>query len=182
MIGRASQRGELLALLERARTGSGTAALILGEAGMGKSTPAEAVSADAGTTGCRVVWGWCASGDTAPYWPWRTVLDGLGVDHPLRNAASAGMDRAELFGAVTSAMIEAAPAAPLVVVLEDLQWADLPTLSLLDALVSRLRAAPVMLLLTARDESAEASPEVAAGLRALPASVMRLRLTGLDMA
>jgi hypothetical protein len=182
MIGRASQRGELLALLERARTGSGTAALILGEAGMGKSTLAEAVAADAGTTGCRVVWGWCASGDTAPYWPWRTVLDGLGVDHPLRSAASAGMDRAELFGAVTSALIEAAPATPLVVVLEDLQWADLPALSLLDALVSRLRAAPVMLLLTARDETAEAPPEVAAALRALPTSVMRLRLTGLDVA
>jgi hypothetical protein len=179
MIGRRSQFAELVGLLDEARAGRGTAALAVGEAGMGKSTLAEAVATYAEGSGWLVVWGWCGSGETPPYWPWRTVLNVLDTDHPLNGAISGSVDRVQLFSAVATKLASAAGPRPLLVIVEDLHWADLPSLVLLDALVARIRAARVSLLLTARDEAAEASPEVAARLQALPTSVVRIELAGL---
>jgi ATP/maltotriose-dependent transcriptional regulator MalT len=123
MIGRRSQSAELVALLDRARAGRGTAALAVGEAGMGKSTLAEAVATYAEGSGWRVVWGWCGSGDTPPYWPWRAVLDVLDADHPLNAAISGSVDRAQLFSAVARKLARAAVPSPLLVIVEDLHWA-----------------------------------------------------------
>src|SRR3954452_6278213 len=82
MVGRAAPLAELVAMRDEAERGRGRAALILGEAGIGKSTLAEAVAARA--DGGLVAWGW-ASPDAPPYAPWRTALDALADDHPLRD-------------------------------------------------------------------------------------------------
>jgi KaiC/GvpD/RAD55 family RecA-like ATPase len=57
MIGRAAQFDELIGVLNGAQDGRGAAALAVGEAGMGKSTLAEAVAIHAQRSGWRVVWG-----------------------------------------------------------------------------------------------------------------------------
>jgi tetratricopeptide (TPR) repeat protein len=48
---------------------------------------------------------------------------------------------------------------PVVVVLEDLHWGDLPTVKVVDALLRNLRDAPVMVLASARPEIHELFPE-----------------------
>lgn len=179
MIGRVPEFGELISLLDQAREGRGAAALVAGEAGMGKSTLAEAVATHAERSGCRVVRGWCGSGDKPPYWPWRMVLDVLDPGHPLSGPVPQGVDRAQLFSAVAATLTSAAFPGPLLVIVEDLHWADVPSLALLDSLLPQVRAAPVLMLLTAREEAAEASPEVTAWLQALPTSVVRMELAGL---
>jgi MoxR-like ATPase len=68
MVGRASALAELVAWYANSAAGRGRAVLVLGEAGMGKSTLVEAPAAEA--TG-PVAWGW-ASPDSSAYAAWRT--------------------------------------------------------------------------------------------------------------
>jgi hypothetical protein len=69
MVGRDLILSELVGLLADARARRGRSALVLGEPGIGKSTLAEAVTAQATSTGFRVARGWCsAAGDPAADW------------------------------------------------------------------------------------------------------------------
>lgn len=64
---------------------------------------------------------------------------------------------------------------PVVVVLEDLQWGDQPTVRLVDAALRELRDAPFMLLALGRPELRDAFPSLWAGR-----DVLELRLGGLS--
>ena len=183
MIGRQAELGELLAQLTEAERGRGQAALLLGEPGMGKSTLADAFVETAAEQGAVVARGWCSSAEMLPYWPWRTALDGLERAHPLASVDLPSLESyatTVLFDAVAATLGEAATRdAPLLVVIEDLHWADPLTLGLFHAVAERCRGMPVMSLATARDAPAEMSTAVAAALRDLPTSVVRVLLHGL---
>jgi hypothetical protein len=87
LVGRSQELGRLLALLEDARAGRGRAALVLGEAGIGKTRLTEAFAAAAAQVGIRVAWGRCTDAESPAYWPWRQLLRGLEValwDKPRR--------------------------------------------------------------------------------------------------
>ena len=79
---------------------------------------------------------------------------GRGV--PQRPAGERENRRYRLFEAVAALLGQAASARPLLLVVEDLQWAGRPTLLLLRHVVRRLHGAPLMVLVTLRD--AEADP------------------------
>jgi hypothetical protein len=81
--------------------------------------------------------------------------------------------RFQLLDAVAQVLGRLAADAPLVVALDDLHWADEPSLHLLDFVASRLRAEAVMLLGAYRD--AEAGP----ALRAVVGGAQQLPLVGL---
>jgi predicted ATPase len=78
-----------------------------------------------------------------------------------------------LFDTVVSALLSESRVQPLVLLLDDLQWADGPSLSLLDFLVRRLPAGALAVLGAYRDDAAVPLP--------LSARVDEVRLTGLDM-
>ena len=65
---------ELVAALGAARQGDGRAALLLGEAGMGKSVMADWLVRQARTSGVRVARGACSAGGMTPLWPWQRAL------------------------------------------------------------------------------------------------------------
>src|SRR2546423_11960531 len=74
LVGRSQELARLLALLEEARSGRGRAALVLGEAGIGKTRLTEAFAVAASQVGIRVAWGRCADAESPAYWPWRPLL------------------------------------------------------------------------------------------------------------
>src|SRR5690242_17799103 len=80
MVGRDQVLSDLVALLAEVREGRGRSVLLLGEPGIGKSTLAEAVAADANSTGFRTARGWCSAAGMPAYWPWRRALEACGID------------------------------------------------------------------------------------------------------
>jgi tetratricopeptide (TPR) repeat protein len=142
-----------LGALRSALAGPGLRTLLVrGEPGAGKSRLLEALRDDwAGSW-----WeGGCVSSSSESYRPWKSLLasvpddsEGLevvrgtgGPADPMQRRVSAARDVAAVIAA----------SVPAVVVLEDLHWADRPTLDLLGDLVWALADQDVLLLLTSRD-------------------------------
>jgi predicted ATPase/class 3 adenylate cyclase len=72
--------------------------------------------------------------------------------------------REDLFYSARRLVEEVARRQPTVLVFEDLQWADLPTLELVESLASRVRDVPLLLLALARQELLEQKPAWGGGL------------------
>ena len=166
--GRADELATLRALLPRA-TGEGRrAAFVAGEAGSGKSRLVRELAHDVAAEGATVLYGDCdgvvrrrsarlprrsnsssvrlepeALGSAGP--ELRRLLPGIGPAGGAgeRLAADADAQRLRLHTAVTDVLTESARSAPVLLVLEDVHWADAPTLLLLRHLVrERRRRAP----------------------------------------
>lgn len=75
LVGRRSERSELVSALAAARAGRGALFLLAGDAGIGKTRLAEAVAEEAAEKGDTVLWGsaWDAGGAPA-YWPWTQLI------------------------------------------------------------------------------------------------------------
>lgn len=175
-MGRGWELRVLTDQLAAAQHGRGRGLVLLGEAGIGKTTLAKAFAEGAG--GFRVGWGRCPETEVAPYWPWRQALRGMDPDVLLPPAAST--DRVSMFGDVAERLARVGARQPTLLILEDVHVADGPSLALLQFLAGVLPELRCMLLLTSRDNSVDLLPAAAAALRALPPAFGRLTLTGLD--
>jgi DNA-binding CsgD family transcriptional regulator len=131
--GRAAELDELVSLLDAALEGRAGTALLAGEPGIGKTRLAAEFARLAGARAVPVLWGGCSDAAGAPaYWPWRRVLRSWPGELPAdvapvaSGAGPAGgpEDRFALADAVTRFLAGSARATGLVVVLDDLQWAD----------------------------------------------------------
>ena len=196
-VGRAVEVDALRRLLDRARHGQTQLSLLVGEPGIGKSRLTRHFAGLAAEAGFVVLTGRCSSDEGAPpLWPWLPVLRGLAdavpdagvpdldplLDHPAaaRSDTGAGVDRFRLFDAVVSAVTSAAARRPLLLVLDDLHWADASTLRLLQHLVEHASGALVVV------GTRRAHPEPAGPLRELGEALarrdaLRLELQGLTV-
>ena len=193
LIGRESALAAASSVLGAALGGSGQFLMISGEAGIGKSAMLAALIDRAGP-GPLVLRGFCWEGDgTPPYWPWSQVLRACGLSMAelgeagwllppasrsvaSMSAAAAADAQFRLFEAVSRSLSGLAADRPVLVVLDDLQWADEPSLRLLGFLARALSAKAVLLLGAYRDT--EASPE----LLELAGTAQQLALAGLTPA
>jgi len=182
LVGRQDALERLRAGLEDAERGRGHVATVVGEAGIGKTRLISALAAEALSRNCRVLIGRCHESDSIlPFGPWvdacRTGAvssdeDILATVHPARRAEltrlfpeadMAGLPAASdsalpLFESVTELIERVSARQPLVLVLEDVHWADETSLRLLAYVVRRIATWPVLLVATARHEDlAEAS-------------------------
>ena len=152
LVGRGAELRELLGAAEAAcAVGRGWTAFISGEPGIGKTRLAAEFADLMRARGVRVAWAACRQdGGAPPYFPWSQLLGRLGRTDALvvPNAEKPDLARFLLFQAVGDAVRDAAP---VLLVLDDLQWADEPSLRLLDALGAYVGEAPVLLLGTYRD-------------------------------
>ena len=181
MVGREFERAELAAALGAAQQGDGRAALLLGEAGMGKSVLADWLVRQARDLGCaggpRGVFGGRHGPAVAVAAGARRDRAAAAVAGRRWSSSTSASGREVLAAAVVDAIAEAARRDPLLVVIEDLHWCDPASLTVLRAVVDAVPALPVMLLLTCRDDPQEALSQVSDQLADLPAGVRRILLS-----
>ncbi|CAL9355738.1 helix-turn-helix transcriptional regulator [Streptomyces sp. enrichment culture] len=156
LVGREEELARLAGVVERARGGEARAVLVAGDAGVGKTRLLDEVAARAAQGGLTVLTGHCVDlGDVGlPYLPFTEVLGALAADERFAAALAArpaagrllgggtggaleAGGRLRLFEDVASLLTDVAETAPLLLVLEDLHWADQSSRDLLRFLLSR---------------------------------------------
>ncbi len=180
LLEREAQLASLREYASEARQGHGRLVLIAGEAGAGKSALVERLEQD--LPEARWSWGACDGLFTPrPLGPLFDLAARLGGE--LADLCRADAAREELFSALLR-QISAPQTALSVIVIEDVHWADEATIDLLRFLGRRLRDAPVLLVVTYRDDSLAAGDplRVAMGDLASLRSTRRVSLAPLSAA
>ncbi|HET8629348.1 MAG TPA: AAA family ATPase [Thermomicrobiales bacterium] len=192
LVGRDRELAALRGWLAAALAGRGRLVLVGGDAGIGKTALAEALCAEAAVRGALALVGRCYDlSETPPYGPWLAALarypagDALpslpdSLAEPGRLGPVAGRDA--LFGEVRDFLAAVTAARPLVLLLDDLHWADPASLDLLRVLARGLGDLPLLLLATYRSDELPDRHPLAALLPRLvrEAGADRLALRPLD--
>jgi DNA-binding CsgD family transcriptional regulator/tetratricopeptide (TPR) repeat protein len=154
LLERDAQLASLRDYAADAGRGEGRLVLISGEAGVGKTTLVERLQGDLPAASWH--WGACDGLSTPrPLGPLFDIAESAGGE--LLALCQADVPRDELFSAVLRQVSSSPAAEPNVLVIEDAHWADEATIDLLRFLGRRIRNAPVLLLITYRDEGLAAN-------------------------
>lgn len=131
LVGRDPELAALTAALASARAGTGRVVLIAGDPGIGKTRLITELTTLAAAQGTPVLLGRTLQEETAPpLWPWWQALVGRPELDLLRETGEDRVQRMLAFAAVLTSL-SASASQGLVIILEDLQWADEATLTLL---------------------------------------------------
>ncbi|GAA1589636.1 helix-turn-helix transcriptional regulator [Actinomadura kijaniata] len=175
LVGRAAEAAALGAALDRAAAGNAGIALVSGDAGVGKSHLVGALTRQAARRDWTVLTGQCAElGESIPYMPladalWRAarepgaevlrealetrpVLGRLLPDGDGAPDGASELGQQQLFGAALGLLGELGQRRPVLLVLEDLHWADRSTRHLLTFLSRVLQRERVCLVGTYRSD------------------------------
>jgi DNA-binding CsgD family transcriptional regulator len=194
-VGRDAELARLRGLLQDAAAGRAVTGLVSGDAGIGKSRLVAEAMQIAERDGFTVLCGRCAEiGDSVPYLPFadafrtapphiemaikaRPVLSRLlpNGDGQAGEADWAGLARQQMFGAVLSLLSELAADSPVLLVIEDLHWADATTRHLVTFLARMLHRERIAIIGTYRtDDLHRRHP-----LRGVIAELLRLPMVAL---
>ena len=175
-VGRGQELAQLEQLWHKAQSGSRRLALIAGEPGIGKTRLAERLAELAHRDGATVLFGRCDDDAVVPMQPFVQVLRTLLADDvvtseqfapdlvrllpeldlpdpPLAEAPSGdpGRERARLFDGIGELLDDLAAQRPVLLLLDDLQWADQPTLLTVRHLMHRNDKVDMLVVGTYRD-------------------------------
>jgi tetratricopeptide (TPR) repeat protein len=194
LVGRASEVEQLLTALDAAKDGQGSAWLVGGESGVGKSRLIDEIRTQAMVRGALVLRGQAISEAGGVYEVWQAVLQWLQLlkteDHPTLDALMPGGTGQQLNASIDYArtiqdrllklLLETLDKIeePVLITLEDLHWAGEVSLSLLEKLSERLAERRVLVIGSYRDDEA---PRVAERLSQLN-SIKLERLSEEDLA
>ena len=180
-------------------------ALVSGEPGIGKTRlVAEWASTAEDAT---IAYGWCDQDTSAAYFPWSTIVQSLTRSQPdilaamapalakeihrlvpelgsadLSVVGDASITRLHLFDAIDTFLAAVSARQPLLVVLDDLHWADAGTLAIIRHLLRSDRDEPLLIVGTYRDTDVDRTHPLASSLHDLqrePGTV-RVSLSGLE--
>ncbi|HEY5033816.1 MAG TPA: AAA family ATPase, partial [Candidatus Dormibacteraeota bacterium] len=177
-VGREQERLDMRMVLDRAATGSGGMVFVAGAPGIGASRFAAEVAGDAAQKGWVVLSGRCVEQAASPLSPFRdvlnaavanagakTLLDAVGENGQLLaqlvpalrqkvrgmvtgTEVNADKLREQLFKAIFDFLVVYQGAKPMLIVLDDLQWADDASVLLLRDLAERLSGSKIVLAAT----------------------------------
>ncbi|MBA2896900.1 ATP-binding protein [Nonomuraea soli] len=192
LIGRDHPSALLHTEISRSMSSHGGLVLVAGEAGIGKTTLVTHAAGLARARGALVLSGSCWHSDSAPgYWPWVQVMRALRRSPEWSQAEQAtgsrlagllgdpSSDDFQLYDSVTTALVSASQTRPVIVVLDDLHWADPASVRLLEFAAQHTWFERLLLVGTYRD--AEVEPG-APPLQPLLAKASVIPLTGLGAA
>ena len=147
-VGREREFADVVQCLDLAGTGRGATVLVTGDAGIGKTRLAAEVASAAGAKGFGVLIGRSIDlvGVELPFQPFVDALRPLG--NPFRDEVRGS--QLQVFESVLALLSERAAITPLLVVLEDVHWADVSTLDLVVFLAHNVVDVPVVLVATCR--------------------------------
>jgi DNA-binding SARP family transcriptional activator len=193
-VGRTAELERLRGHLARAGAGERQLVLLEGEPGIGKTRLAAEFAAESGAAGVAVLYGRCDAETLIPYQPFlealRAHLAGLAAEErearlgpyvadlarvlpeldpegrrPVSDTPGE-TERYRLFEAVSAVLVEISREQPVLLVLDDLHWADRPTLHMLRQAVRATEHARIVVLVTFRDtERGDALLDALADLR-----------------
>ena len=187
-VGREREMEQLKERLADALSGLGSVAMVVGDAGIGKTRLLQEFATHARLRGAQVLWGAAYEGEARlPYGPFaealrdyvsrtsvealrQAVTEGSSVlaplapelkaklpDLPEPPPVAAGAEAYRLFQEVTEFLKNVSTSAPLVLVVEDLQWADRGSCSLLQHLARRLAGVRLLVAISCREAELETS-------------------------
>jgi DNA-binding CsgD family transcriptional regulator/tetratricopeptide (TPR) repeat protein len=170
---------ELDAALRETACGDGRVALVLGEAGIGKTSVVDRF-VELRRRAARVLWGRCDALFTPqPLGPLHDMAAHLPED--LQQQLRSTDNRLAIFATFLRALQQSADST--VVVIEDVHWADAATLDLLKYVGRRLRGVRALVILTYRDDEIDGQHPLWSVLGTLPPrTVRRLPLAALSEA
>jgi len=183
LVGRSLELERLSGAWRRAACGRGEMLFVGGEAGIGKTRLVNELALTATLEGGRVFRGTTSSPEETPYQPivealrealpffagadirpiWLSVLSVLLPELSLRNndraappVLDAARERSRLLESFASALHGLARQRPLLLVLEDIQWAGEATLAAIEFLARRTGAMPALIVATYRTDRDQA--------------------------
>jgi DNA-binding CsgD family transcriptional regulator len=178
-VGRDEEFARLRSLLDPEAGSPGAhAALLAGEAGVGKTRLLRELTLQAQEDGALVLVGHCLDLDAGalPYLPFSDAFGRLRREHPERadlaiaaapaigrllpsrrmmgqvEAEDSRVDRSELYEAVYDALVALAADQPVLLVIEDVHWADESSRHLLSFLLARPSDSPVRIVVSYRSD------------------------------
>src|SRR5215218_1770385 len=170
LIGRRREFAALRSTFASAVDGSGQLVVLTGEPGVGKTRLAEEFAAWAQEEVALVIRGRCREGEGAPaYGPWVEALGGLAAilhDEDVtpelgrlvprlavpgaQPPPPEGEDRFQVFNGVVDALRIASGRVPVVMLVDDVQWADRSSAQLLAHVVPELEGLALLIVATSR--------------------------------
>jgi predicted ATPase len=192
LVGRDSEMALLTGLIAAVARGRGGSVLIEGEPGIGKSALVRTAVTGAPEAGCEVFWG--AGDELGQALPLLPFLDGLRVREPSANprrdtivrllrgelTADRGTDVPEVLAEQLLALVaEQCAMRPVVLIIDDLQWADPASVTLWGRLARSARQVPLLLVGMMRPVPQRDDLQA---LRRVTGGGARLELTGLTEA
>ena len=208
LVGREAETLRLREALDDAWTGRGRTVAVVGEAGVGKSRLVAEIAAEAFARQGRVLVGRCYEAEQIlPFGPWVDALRAARLDvtdpalesltlscraelarllpelrRPGQEAAPGPADYRQLFESVAQLLRRLALPQPLMIVIEDLHWADEISLRLLSFLGRRIAGGPILLVATARNEDLAGAPMLRRTLEDLGPNLVQMPLLPLSKA
>jgi DNA-binding CsgD family transcriptional regulator len=203
-VGRGREIASLRALLDDARRGVGSVAMLSGEPGIGKTATARVFAELAERERFRVLWGTCYENESsAPFEPWvqavsphvgevdlearlgpgaavlAEVIPAVGQALPqTRRAAVLATDeeRIRAYDAFAQLLLALAAERPAAVVVDDVHWADPASLGVLRHVSRAVGTAPIVLVGTYRESEVELTHPLAQTLAELDRHVRIRRI------
>ena len=206
LVGREPEMARARAALIEAHGGRGQVMLVLGEAGVGKTRLIGELSAEADHRETHVLLGRCHEGEQIlPFGPWvdalraaripeqiggladlapssRSELARLLPELDAGNADPGAPDYLKVFESMAQLLACLSRVRPLLLILEDLHWADEMSIRLLSFVARRISSWPAVVVTTVRQDELIDAPVLRRTLRDLSqaAHVVRLELAPLS--
>jgi DNA-binding SARP family transcriptional activator/tetratricopeptide (TPR) repeat protein len=147
-VGRVAEIDHLRSLVRSVAAGVGSAVWISGEPGIGKTELLTHAFADAARAGCRVAWG--AADQLGSRVPLQVLFRALG-----QSRDEDGPEPAD--DQIVAAVRSACATAPLILVVDDMQWADSATVRVWERLLALVPRTPLLLVAAARPDAHQAA-------------------------
>ena len=189
-VGRENELGRLVSVLDDALAGDPQVAAISGTAGSGKTELVERFATEARTRGFDVMVGHCRRDGAGPYHPIEEAIERAfdePVDDPFDTDGAAVVDEetyeagvSNLFYGIATWLTGRANDQPLVVIVEDVQWADAATLDLLEYLLDALERAPLAIVWSCRSGPLRSDERLSSFLESTAAAGTHVTLAPLE--